>query len=43
MMILFMKLFANIKCFDFKTFIRASELLNDAKKMRKVLNILFPL
>ena len=34
-MILLIELFANVKFFNFKTIIRACELLNEAKKKKK--------
>ena len=42
-MILFVEIFANIKRFSFKIFIRAFKLLNEIKKMRKFRKILFQL
>ena len=37
-MILFLEIFANVKCFGFKTFIKARKLLNETKKMRKFIH-----
>ena len=34
-MILFIEIFANVKCFSFETFINVCEYLNEMKKIRK--------